>query len=475
MTNRIFDLRHLYYPFLRNYFDKTKYCAFNKKDKILNTLILMNNINFPEILEFIQQSFGSTESYDAFFSDINHRASRAKLQLIAEKIDFDKAHVLIQSEYLSLKENFNNSELLYRMSYLMQSIGLNSLELDAVALLIITKKIKNDISLLPCLTNAYLDLNKRGDIILSKKQILSLLGEDTEDEEGLFSSESLVIKCELIKDEFYGRLCVSEKLYNYVCDKNASAQVLHQLEINHDQVYDIETFHLEASQIFLIQQLLQSSSPAIILLLGPPGVGKSAFANSIAHKINKTPLFMPIAIPSYEDGLNRRKSSLLVASQMISPEHNIVIADEADDLIDSQWSYMRSMLGNSQGNKEYVNNLFDRNKSKLILIVNNLSLDESSLRRINLILRFEKPPRETRASMVMNTLQANHASHFLTQEEINDLVIKQDISQAMLAMALRDSIACSKDFIVQKRIFKGLIRQREVFSEDKNRKRIGII
>ena len=114
----------------------------------------------------------------------------------------------------------------------------------------------------------------------------------------------------------------------------------------------------------------------------------------------------------------------------------------------------------------------DRNRSKLVLVANYLTLDESSLRRLSLVIEFGKLEKSQRREMVNNTFRSNDATHLLSEDELLKITNQEGLTQGIIGLALKDAFACSNNDHERKEVFLGLLNSRKTFIENKKNTKV---
>jgi hypothetical protein len=473
------DRRFLYKYILDNLFDPIKYFRLSDPQRCLNGMIVLNNNLFPEVKLFWEQLL-----YEEVKSENNEGTnswpleSHQRVQLIFEsdQMLLSKAILFLRGISEQINESYSSFILSDRVEYLKTNFNISKIEVEAIFALIILKNIdEKTLKKMSFLEEFYLDHSRRNDRVFTRKHLMQFVGEDQNLATGILNEESPIVISSLIENSFFDRINISESLYNYICSEDSNTSNLHNLETKSGPVFTLDSFSIDSGLKDLCLKLLMPGKPISMLLYGPPGVGKSEFARSIGDFLNREILFVPTSKPGRDNGLDRRKRSLTVASLTSNPVKQIIVVDECDDLMDSRWDFLRSMKGEGVGQKEFVNNLLDNSKAIIIFIANYLTLDESSGRRVSLIIEFNALKIEQRKEMITNTFKANSAEELLSEAELHNLVVSESLSQGIIGLALKNSISSSSDIQTQKEIFLSLIENRQKnSSQGRNRRRIGL-
>jgi SpoVK/Ycf46/Vps4 family AAA+-type ATPase len=173
-----------------------------------------------------------------------------------------------------------------------------------------------------------------------------------------------------------------------------------------------------------------------ILIWGSPGTGKTEFCKMLANHLG-IELFS--IGEKCEDGLEPTRDERIQALQLaqnLMREQNqaLLLFDETDDLLQPResGSLLNSQLHHS---KIFMNRLFEENPVPTIWTLNNINLlDEAILRRMSLVVEFEKPPRKNRANILSRILKRHDIE--LSAEEIAP-VLDINVAPAVLDNAVR--------------------------------------
>jgi hypothetical protein len=473
------DNRFLYKYILDNLFDPTKYSSLSDQQRCLNGLMILNNSLFPEVKEFWEE-LDCVELKREDHEKINawplEKYQRVQFLLESNQNLLSKTIFFLSEVGKNLNETYSRSLLGARLDYLKTTFNLSKIEIEAILALIILKNFdEKTIKNLSSMEDFYLDHSRRKDRIFTRKHLLQFLGHDQNLAAEILNEESPIVTGSMIENLFFDRINISESLYNYVCSEDSTTSHLHNLETKCGPIFSLDSYSIDSGIKDLCLKLLIPGKPISILLYGPPGVGKSEFARTIGDKLKREILFVPTSKPGRDNGLDRRRRSLTVASLTSNPLKQIIVVDECDDLMDSRWDFLRSMKGEGVGQKEFVNNILDNSKAIIIFIANYLTLDESSGRRMSLIIEFNALKIEQRKEMITNTFKANSAEALLSDDELHNLVVSESLSQGIIGLALKNSISSSNDIQTQKEIFLSLIENRQKnYSQGRNRRRIGL-
>ncbi len=123
-----------------------------------------------------------------------------------------------------------------------------------------------------------------------------------------------------------------------------------------------------------------------LLVYGKPGTGKSEFARSLSVSCGYTPCF----IRHDRSTGNRSYSNLLLAARLVDPEREVLVVDEADELLNLKPNPFGSGDANGAIKKSMINDFLDFTKSRIIFITNETwRIPDAILRRFTFHLGFE--------------------------------------------------------------------------------------
>jgi ATPase family associated with various cellular activities (AAA) len=471
-----FDKRFFFVPLLRNYFNPSRYEVLSPEDKLISFLMIMNTKIFPEIKSLIDsvEYFPSEEEhYPRLYrrsGEVDH-SQKIRAILRDKLLHVERSEEVLRKVLLDLEETYEQSEFFRRMKFLREMFSLSDLDAEGVGALLVLHGLKKIYFSLPIFSEDYFSYGS-GDQVFERSHLVKFLGQDEPLGDLIFTRESTMVMSGLIQTLALDRLMIGDNLLRYFQESLMEEGHLHGLQTPVGSSFPIDSFNLSLTQLDLLQSLIRNPSPAAIYFIGPPGVGKTALALSLARALGKEPLLVPPNKPERESGSSKKKVSLFVSSLITNPRTQVVIADECEDLIDTRWDFMRT---HPTGQKEFVNNLLDRNRAKLIFIANHLSLDESTLRRFSLIIEFKKLDRTQRELMIRWTLLAQKTNFKLANIELDELVRQESLSQGIIALALRDAIQSSSEPEVQKNMFLALLRSRLEYFRIQKDQRIGLM
>jgi len=202
----------------------------------------------------------------------------------------------------------------------------------------------------------------------------------------------------------------------------------------------LECFPEHARSIELILALLAQPAGVNILVYGPPGVGKTEFAHALAFAAGRNGVLVPSPAENPEDHKVTRRFSLRITVRAADPDSDLVIADDAEDLLQTDAA---SPDGKSvQSVKAHVNRFLEDHGKKLIWICNNVrAIDEAVLRRFTYSVEFHSPTPIKRLR-VWDTVLARDAHSIEVSADLRARLAREyQVSAAGITNAVRSAAA----------------------------------
>ena len=474
------DKRYLYLFMIKRTLDQRKFVNLSKLERITNLLLILENGLFPEVQNFMSANddLENDEQDDRYYGLGAPKSDHRLTQIFKKNNDrYIESMDIIHKLELDLNEGYEKSYVKKRLDYLKGIFSLSDLDIDAILSLVLLKQFKETtIKSLSTLDDFYIDKTRLGERLYQEEILLSFMGEELGSESLAFEENSTLMTAGLIQSAYFDRFHIGEQLYKYLMSDETNLSYLHSLEMKLGPVYELNSFSIPKEKVELLKKIISSGKAINVLIHGLPGTGKTEFVRALGASLQREVLFVPTTMPGRDGGLDKRKLSLNVASLTTNPQRQLVCIDEGDDLLVTRFDFFSAIRGEGGQNKEFMNNLLDSSKAALIFITNNLAADESTLRRFSMILEFKEMSKEHRKEMIINTFKAKDGLNILCDEVIDKLAKSESLSQGHIALAVKDSIACSNDPAVQKEVLMGLIEERLDFLCDKRkRKKISLV
>ena len=167
-----------------------------------------------------------------------------------------------------------------------------------------------------------------------------------------------------------------------------------------------------------------------IFFYGVEGTGKTELAKSIAKELKRPLVLTNISIAgshreSKEDSVVRsRMGSILYAATKYQKKKAILLVDEADVVLNCC-------------EKGALNFFLEQIKIPVIWISNNTQwIENSTLRRFDYSIRFERPDAEKRCDVWESVVHENHARSFLPEESVRHLSEELPITAGGITQAV---------------------------------------
>lgn len=228
-----------------------------------------------------------------------------------------------------------------------------------------------------------------------------------------------------------GNIQLNEDIYDYfidLTDNHFIERFFIVINPTEEEILDIKLFNFYKEKIEIIKQLLLSDTTVNILFYGKTGTGKTSFAKSIVHSLGKKIVYVSNEIHTnryeWNTETSNRLMNLILANQYALQNDGIVIMDEADEFLNSHFSFERLYLMNNKNSeikKNWLNQFLEKHKGKIIWITNYIELmDQSVKRRFQYSIQFSNLNGEVREEIIKIILKKYKLNHILQIEDLQE-------------------------------------------------------
>jgi len=173
-----------------------------------------------------------------------------------------------------------------------------------------------------------------------------------------------------------------------------------------------------------------------ILIYGTAGTGKTELVRSLADHLGAKLFEVAARNPngSPVEGNDRFRGYVLAQAVLGARADHLILCDEIEDIFRSQEEGTQPGRTNRSGMKAWVNKLLEENAVPAFWVTNRLQvLDEAFVRRFDLVIRLDNPPRSVRRSM----LEEHLAGLPLSVQQKDRLAEHEGLSPAVIARAAK--------------------------------------
>lgn len=165
-------------------------------------------------------------------------------------------------------------------------------------------------------------------------------------------------------------------------------------------------------QVLIREALIAKERGVNILLYGPPGIGKSAFAISLVNSLRLKPCMVRYRNEEGDvlDATQRMQNLTICQSSLSKSNNSVIIFDECEDVFQRS-GVLDGLLGSSQVSRNFVHSAMENGVIPTIYICNEVEgFDDAALSRFSYVLKLPNISRAQRKLMIYDALGPEFSS-----------------------------------------------------------------
>ena len=239
-----------------------------------------------------------------------------------------------------------------------------------------------------------------------------------------------LVKCQLIDLERCFRMPDWVADYLSGLDTNLNKTFFSKMT---EATLPLENHLVNKTELAVLKQFLEAPGGRNLLFYGKPGTGKTELAKSLAGHARKE-LYLINNKEEDNEGSQAMKTSIIAACNILDPKTSVILVDEADDLLNTQCSFIFSGERNS---KSWINQFLDQSRHKVIWVTNrSTEIEPSTMRRFAFSLKFKQFNFRKKLQVFNYCLGKKGLQGFFTDEEIQSFCRRYSINAGGIVNAL---------------------------------------
>ncbi len=206
--------------------------------------------------------------------------------------------------------------------------------------------------------------------------------------------------------------------------------------------FGLEEFPVSSEELRTCSAALRGGHP--VLIAGRPGIGKTEFVRTLVASLGRNAFTLAAgaragsdAGPRKSESKSTRFNAVRMAANILSPEHDVLIVDEADAVLQSAGDILSIFGGGGSYDKAELNALLEHLPVPTVWITNRYAMiPDSAMRRFGHVLAFPQPNLDTRVRMIEDRL-APLASEPTHSSWAREIAMRYDLPPAAIDRAAR--------------------------------------